>query len=74
MKVGFASNDWSRSYVDLLGRPVMGGSGHIRIGQYMARFRELGYDSCVGILAHNRMTGTFGIHTWDDQDYFDSFP
>ena len=71
MKVGFASNDWSRSVVDQFGRPVMGGSGHIRIGQYMQRFKELGYDACVGILAHNRMTGTFGIHTWDEQDFFD---
>ena len=71
MKVGFASNDWSRSVIDQFGRPVMGGSGHIRIGQYMQRFKELGYDACVGILAHNRMTGTFGIHTWDEQDFFD---
>lgn len=71
MKVGFASNDWSRSYTDMLGRPVMGGSGHIRIGQYIPKFRDLGYDAVVGILAHNRMTGTFGIHTWDGNDYFD---
>ena len=39
MKVGFASNDWSRSVIEQFGRPVMGGSGHIRIGQYMQRFK-----------------------------------
>ncbi len=71
MKVGFATHDWSRSVLDPLGRPVMGGSGHIRIGQYIKVLQSLGHECCLGILAHNRMTHTFGIHSWDGNDYFD---
>lgn len=71
MKIGFASNDWSRSAVDPLGRPVMGGSGYIRIGQYIKHYKSTGIEAVVGILAHNSKTGTFGIHSWDGHDYFD---
>jgi hypothetical protein len=71
MKIGFASNDWSRSAKDALGRPVMGGSGYIRIGQYIQHFKKSGLNAVVGILAHNTHTGTFGVHSWDGKDYFD---
>ncbi len=71
MKIGFASNDWSRSVVNIYGHPVMGGSGHIRIGQYMKYLRQQGVDTECGILAQNNMTGTFGIHCWNGVDHFD---
>jgi len=71
MKIGFASNDWSRSVRDIFDRPVMGGSGYIRIGQYMQNFKKSGVDAVIGILAHNASTGTFGVHCWDGNDYFD---
>jgi glycosyltransferase involved in cell wall biosynthesis len=72
MKIGFASNDWSRSMHTHTGLPVMGGSGHIRIGQYINPLRKRGIDVVLGILAHNNITGTFGIHSWDNTgDHFD---
>src|SRR5210317_2507276 len=71
MKIGFASNDWSRTALDVLGRPVMGGSGYIRIGQYIKHYKGTGINAVVGILAHNSRTGTFGVHSWDGNDYFD---
>lgn len=72
MKIGFASNDWSRSMVTRDQTPVMGGSGHIRIGQYILPLRKKGIEVAVGILAHNSMTGTFGIHSFDASgDHFD---
>lgn len=71
MKIGFASNDWSRSAKDLLGRPIMGGSGYIRIGQYIKHFKGLGIEAVVGILAFNSKSGTFGVHSWDGNDWFD---
>ena len=72
MKIGFASNDWSRSMHTHTGLPVMGGSGHIRIGQYVGPLRKRGIDVVLGILAHNNITGTFGIHSWDNTgDHFD---
>ena len=72
MKIGFASNDWSRSMQTVTGLPVMGGSGHIRVGQYLGPLRKRGVDCVVGILAHNAMTGTFGVHSFDGTgDHFD---
>lgn len=71
MKIGFASNDWSRSMKDPLGNPVMGGSGHIRVGQYIAPLRRMGVDVCLGMLAHNSLTGTFGIHAYGGDNHFD---
>lgn len=71
MKVGFASNDWSRGAVDELGRPIMGGSGWIRIGQHIKHMKDNGHDVVVGILAFNNMTNTFGIHCWNGTDWFD---
>tara|TARA_R110000772_G_scaffold26367_3_gene68011 strand:+ start:3139 stop:4254 length:1116 start_codon:yes stop_codon:yes gene_type:complete len=72
MKIGFASNDWSRSMVTPNQTPVMGGSGHIRVGQYILPLRKKGVEVAVGILAHNSMTGTFGVHSFDASgDHFD---
>lgn len=72
MKIGFASNDWSLSMKDLNGMPVMGGSGHMRLGQYYGPLKRKGIDVVLGILAHNSVTGTFGIHTMDGgPDHFD---
>lgn len=72
MKIGFASNDWSRSVVNSAGLPVMGGSGHIRLGQYLVPLRKRKVDVVLGILAFNGMTGTLGVHSWDGSgDHFD---
>jgi len=71
MKIGFASNDWSRSAKDLLGRPIMGGSGYARIGQFIKHFRNIKVDAVVGILAFNSRAGVFGVHSWDGNDWFD---
>jgi hypothetical protein len=72
MKIGFASNDWSRSMTTTNGLPIMGGSGHMRVGQYIPFLRKKGIDVALGILAHNNITGTFGIHSWDNTgDHFD---
>lgn len=71
MKIGFATNDWSLSMRDPFNRPVMGGSGHIRIGQYLKEFNKRGVDFCVGVLTFNRSNEVFGIRTWDGIDFFD---
>lgn len=71
MKIGFATNDWSRTATDTMGHPVIGGSGFIRIGQYIKPLRDAGYNVVIGILAQNKLTGTFGIHSWDGVDSFD---
>ena len=54
MKIGFATNDWSRTAADALGHPVIGGSGFIRIGQYIKPLRDAGYNVVIGILAGDR--------------------
>lgn len=71
MKIGFATNDWSRSMTDPFGRPIMGGSGHIRIGQYLPEFKRRGVSFSVGILIQNKATGAFGVKTWDGINHFD---
>ena len=72
MKIGFASNDWSRSMKDAVGAPVMGGSGHIRLGQFFGPLRSKGIDVALGILAHNSVTGAFGVHAVNGSgDHFD---
>ena len=71
MKIGFASNDWSRSMRDPFGNPVMGGSGHIRLGQYITPLRKRGIDVRLGILAHHSISGVFGIHEPMGTNHFD---
>lgn len=71
MKIGFATNDWSHTAKDVLGYPIIGGSGYIRVGQYIKPLRDAGYDVAIGILAHNPETGCFGIHSWDGNTTFD---
>lgn len=71
LKIGFASNDWSRSLRDSSKKLVMGGSGHIRIGQYVPELKKLGVDCVLGILAFDNKRKIFGVHTWDNGDHFD---
>lgn len=71
MKIGFASNDYSRSAKDPLGRPIMGGSGWVRIGQHIKNMKDSNYDVVVGILAFNSQSNTFGVHSFDGNDWFD---
>jgi hypothetical protein len=71
MKIGFATNDWSRSLKYDDGTPCLGGSGHIRVGQYILPLRKSGYDAIVGILAYNKYTKRFGIHDFYGNDHFD---
>ena len=71
LKIGFASNDWSRSLRDTNNKLVMGGSGHIRIGQYVPELKKLGVDCALGILAFDNKRKLFGVHTWDKGDHFD---
>jgi hypothetical protein len=71
MKIGFASNDWSRSMRDSNAHPVIGGSGYIRVGQYINPLLKRGVDAVIGILAFNEKSKCFGVHTWDNNDHFD---
>lgn len=71
MKIGFATNDWSHTAKDVLGQPVIGGSGYVRIGQYIKPLRDAGYSVAIGILANDRHTGRFGVHSWDGVTSFD---
>lgn len=71
MKVGFASNDWSRSALDKEGMPIMGGSGYIRIGQYVEPLKALGVSVASGVLAFDNKSKKFGIHEWDNVNHFD---
>ena len=45
MKIGFATNDWSRTATDAMGHPVIGGSGFIRIGQYIKSLRDRDWET-----------------------------
>jgi len=68
MKVGFASNDWSQSIMTSEGIPVMGGSGWIRIGQYLQHLRT---PAVLGMLAWHPDKRIFGVHEWLKEDHFD---
>lgn len=71
MKIGFATNDWSRSMKNDDGTPCLGGSGYIRIGQYIPELLKLGHNPVLGILAHHNGTKKFGIHDFKGGDHFD---
>lgn len=71
MKIGFASNDWSRTVTDVNGHPIIGGSGYVRVGQYVPLIRNRKIECAIGILAFNEGAGRFGVHSWDGHDHFD---
>lgn len=70
MKIGLASNDWSRRVrgenFHALG--IMGGSGWIRLGQY-ARYTK--HDSALGVLAWDPNQGIFGVVDRDENFHWD---
>jgi hypothetical protein len=67
MKVGFATVDWSRTMQDANGVPVLGGSGHIRIGQYLP---HLTMDHVYGAPAFDWDKGVFGVHLLTNTEQF----
>lgn len=71
MKIGFATNDWSRTLKYKDGTPCLGGSGHVRTGQYIMPLRSIGYDVVIGVLAFNSKTKRFGVHDFYGHDHFD---
>jgi hypothetical protein len=71
MKIGFASADWSLSMRDPFGNPVMGGSGHIRLGQFIRVLSESGYDCVLGGLAFDNRAKTFGVASFHNKTHFD---
>ena len=71
VKIGFATNDWSRSFRNEDGSPCLGGSGHVRTGQYILPLRKLGYNVTIGSLAYNHRNKVFGIQDFYGNDRFD---
>lgn len=65
MKVGFLTVDWSATVVDDSGLPALGGSGHIRIAQYLP---HLGIDYVIGAPAFHTKKGIFGCLKVDTMD------
>ena len=61
MRVGFATVDWSPTVVNSSGYPAMGGSGWIRIGQYLP---HLTVDHAIGAPAWNVTKGLYGVQDW----------
>ncbi len=68
MKVGFASADWSQTVLDADGKPCMGGSGWIRIGQY-SKFLEI--DHAVGTLVYSKSEEIFGVTDMTGEHHLD---
>lgn len=66
MKIGFASADWSQTVFDDRGHPVWGGSGFIRIGQYLDL---LDLPVVAGSLIHK--DDAFGVRSWDGTFHLD---
>jgi len=58
MKVGFATADWSSTVVEEDGSPSPGGSGWIRLGQYL---KYLPMDHTIGVLVWSNKLGVFGV-------------
>jgi len=59
MKVGFLTVDWSSTVMDADGLPSLGGSGHIRIAQYLP---YMSIDHAIGAPAFHVKKGIFGVH------------
>ena len=68
MKVGVATGDWVEGAVLENGDQILGGSGWIRLGQYLPH-SEL--DPIIGELAWQRDERIFGVRTWDGVEHFD---
>lgn len=68
MKVGVATGDWVEGAVLENGDQILGGSGWIRLGQYL-RYTELDYT--IGELAWHRDQRIFGVRDWGGEEHFD---
>lgn len=70
MNLGIASNDWSQSYTDGI-TPAMGGSGWIRLGQYLEYmdFEEI----ILGRLAYHVDRNLMAVSDWQGNIHTD-FP
>jgi len=64
VKIGVATNDWSRSYLDGHGRPTYGGAGWYRLGLPARHLRAQGLDVVEGTLAWANDAKRFGIREW----------
>ncbi len=67
IKIGFASNDWSRSVFDDSGNPASGGANWVRLQQNR---RHLKYNSATGLLVHHPDKG-FGVIDWYGETHYD---
>lgn len=68
MKVGIATGDWVEGAVLENGDQILGGSGWIRLGQYLPH-TEL--DPVIGELTWSPEWEIFGVRSWDKVEHFD---
>ena len=68
MKVGVATGDWVEGATLENGDQILGGSGWIRLGQYL-KYTKLNY--VIGELAWQRSEHIFGVRTWDGTEHWD---
>jgi hypothetical protein len=68
MKVAIATGDWVEGIVDEGGAQILGGSGHVRIGQYIP---YSAHDIIIGELAWHPDTKLFGVRDWWGTEHWD---
>jgi hypothetical protein len=68
MKIGVATGDFVEGAVHEDGSQILGGSGHIRIGQYLP---YTGHDVTIGELAWLEDDGVFGVRDWWGEDHWE---
>jgi glycosyltransferase involved in cell wall biosynthesis len=68
MKVGIATGDWAEGSRDQHGAQILGGSGHIRLGQFLP---YTAHNYVIGELAWHPDEEIFGVRDWDGEDHFD---
>lgn len=68
--IGWATTDWSRTWLDDSGNPVIGGAGHYRMALPSQALRVAGHRSVLGTLFGNQETGELGILPWGGEPQF----
>lgn len=68
--IGFATHDWSSSWTDVAGHPVIGGSGHYRMALPCQALRVAGHRTLLGTLHGNADTGELGVKPWGGEVQF----
>ena len=78
MRVGFISMDWAggvrdNTFIPLIldGEPIQGGSGHVRIGQYIPYFPAYGIQPVFGLPVFDERTQRLGVNEWPGRLDFD---